>query len=67
MSIMYSFLLDSESGYNLESTTDSDFYQGTPSYLYYLLKHFYPDTTRYDAKTKSGITHRFNLGSQPID
>ena len=46
MSIMYSFLLDSESGYNLESTTDSDFYQGTPSYLYYLLKHFYPDTTR---------------------
>ena len=43
---MYSFLLDSESGYNLESTTDSDFYQGTPSYLYNLLKHLYPNTTR---------------------
>ena len=43
---MYSFLLDSESGYNLDSAENKEFYGGRPSYLYWLLKNFYPDTTR---------------------
>ena len=43
---MYSFLLDSEFGYNLDSAPNKDFYAGASSYLYDLLKHSYPNTIR---------------------
>ena len=40
----YSFLVDSKTGYNLESVDKNKWYKSIPSYLYWLVKHFYPDT-----------------------
>jgi hypothetical protein len=40
----YSFLIDSKTGYNLESVDKNKWYQSIPSYLYWLIKHFHPDS-----------------------
>ena len=40
----YNFLIDSKTGYNLESVDKNKWYQSIPSALYWLVKHFYPDT-----------------------